>query len=207
MSVSRETNALLDRYVELLLQWQKKINLIGPSTVEDVWERHIADSIQCFDLAPNARHWVDLGSGAGFPGLVVAIRMTGHGGLVELVESNGKKCSFLRTVARELKLRELGVEVRIHNDRIENVMGNLAKPDVISARALSSLDQLLGFTDGILTGACIGIFPKGRGWREEHMAAAVNWQYELETHASQTDDDAAILEIRNARRIADAPAT
>ena len=143
MDVSRETAERLTIYHDLLVHWQKNINLIAPSTIGEIWQRHIADSLVCCKAIGDANHIVDIGSGAGFPGLIQAVLLAETGtGAVHLVESNGKKCSFMNAVIRKTELRNAGVDVRVHNDRVEAVLPGLERPAVISARALASLDNL-----------------------------------------------------------------
>src|SRR4051794_13442662 len=138
--VSRETAAVLDRFVEFLLPWTQKTNLIARSTIPTIWTRHIADSLQLLALAPHAKRWVDLGSGAGFPGIVIACALAGQpGAAVHLVESNGKKANFLRETANHLQLPAVVDAVRIE-DFVKN---SDLRPDVVTARALAPLDRLL----------------------------------------------------------------
>ncbi len=200
-NVSRETYARLDAYVSLLEKWQKRINLIAPSTVAEIWTRHVEDSFQCFDAASDARHWIDLGSGAGLPGMIVAILLADQsGGRVDFVESNQKKCSFLRSVARELNLQGKGVDIHIHCARIEDALRELPQPDVISARALASLNDLLGLTQGKLSKDTTAIFPKGREYLSEIVAAEKDWSFDCEVVASKLSSDSVILKLRNVVR-------
>ena len=140
--VSRETLTRLLAYQALLGRWQQRINLVGPATLDDFWARHAADSAQLLALAGDRRIWLDLGSGGGFPGLVVAIMLAESGGHVHLVESDGRKAAFLRTV-----IREVGVPASVHNRRAEELAmageASLADVQVISARALAPLPDLL----------------------------------------------------------------
>ena len=198
--VSRETSERLTVYARLLRQWQSRINLVAPSTLDELWARHIADSVQSFTLAQDARRWIDLGSGAGFPGLVVAMLMAdGSKGRVDLIESNGKKCAFLRTVVRECGLKAAGVEVEVHNGRIEHVLGDLPEPDVVSARALAPLEKLLEFTHGVLSGDAIGLFSKGREHGEELARAALRWDFDVDSTPSRLGDQSVLLKISNVR--------
>src|SRR5918998_4705045 len=136
--VSRETLRRLNILAEELRRWQQVKNLVGPKTLDALWTRHIADSLQLLDLAPDARTWVDLGSGAGFPGLVLGIAALERDGMrVDLVESNGRKCAFLRHV-----VRVTGAPVTVHEARVEAVIGRLKGADVVTARALAPLNQL-----------------------------------------------------------------
>lgn len=190
--VSRETEALFDRYVALLTRWQQVKNLVGPATLAEVWTRHIADSAQLAALAPEAKTWVDLGSGAGFPGLVVAIlRRDTPGFHMHLVESNGRKCAFLREVARSL-----GLPVTVHDGRIEDVLAEFDAPvDVVSARALAPLAQLLTLSRKLLTSGAVGLFPKGQDVDAELTEAAKYWSIKALTVASQTDPKARIVKV------------
>lgn len=189
--VSHETFERLRAYVDLLLQWQRRINLISPATIPEIWSRHILDSLQLVEIKPDARRWLDIGSGGGLPGLVIGCVMASHSGAqVDLVESNGKKGAFLRHVATTL-----GLPVRVHVGRIEDELGGLEVPDVITARALASLDDLLGFSNLLLKRGAIGLFPKGRDYQDELTQAVKNWHFKTELHASVTDAKAKILEV------------
>lgn len=196
-NVSRETFERLRIYEDLLRKWTSRINLIGRSTVDDIRDRHIRDSVQVFDCVPSATgHWADLGSGAGLPGIVVAIlaaeerpdlRMT-------LVESDLRKSAFLMTVAREL-----GLHIRIETQRIETLAPLGA--DVLSARALAPLDRLLGYAERHMVPGGIAIFPKGARWREELDQALENWRFSYQNQPSATDPDATILKIGGISRV------
>jgi 16S rRNA (guanine527-N7)-methyltransferase len=190
-SVSRETLARLDHYVALLLDWQSKTNLVAPSTLGEIWTRHIDDSLQVHDLATDARRWCDMGSGAGFPGIVLAIAQAdAPGAHVDLIESNDKKAAFLRAV-----IRETGVYATVHASRIEDSGAVLAKAQAVSARALASLDILLGFVAGHIRPEIPCYFAKGGQHSEEIIDASRHWRFTLVKHASATREDAAILEI------------
>ena len=196
--VSHETIHSLQRYVELLEHWQKTTNLVAPSTLPEVWSRHIADSAQLAGLAPNARLWLDLGSGGGFPGLVVAILKSGDPEFrMHLVESNQKKCAFLSEVVRALK-----APVDIHAMRIEQFAekAQSLRPDVVSARALAPLTRLLELAEPFLREETRGIFLKGRDTATEIATAEARWQFDCVCHPSLTADDARIVEIQNLRR-------
>ena len=200
-NVSRETQKRLTVFADLLVQWQGHINLIAPSTIPDLWERHIEDSLQYVIQFPNAKHWIDLGSGAGFPGLIAAIALVENGGgRVDMVESVGKKCAFLRAVVRETGLRQAGVEVEVHNGRIENVLADLKTPDIVSARALASLDKLLAFSYEFIAGETIGLFPKGRDHNEEIEFARQNWNFDCDIISSDLEADSVLLKISNVEK-------
>ncbi|NKB51578.1 MAG: 16S rRNA (guanine(527)-N(7))-methyltransferase RsmG [Rhizobiaceae bacterium] len=195
-SVSRETQQRLTDFHDLLVQWQARINLIAPSTVNQIWQRHIFDSLQICEVLEDAETVVDIGSGAGFPGLVIAMMLAEKGaGKVHLVESNGKKCAFMNAVIRKTGLREAGVDVQVVNDRIENALPHLAAPDVITARALAPLNELLTLTQGFLSSGAIGVFPKGRGHAEEIKHAREHWEFDIVQSDSQLEDGSVILKI------------
>ena len=200
-NVSRETLQRLTVFADLLIQWQSHINLIAPSTIPNLWERHIEDSLQYVVQFPKARHWIDLGSGAGLPGIIAAIVLADQdGGRVEMVESVGKKCAFLRAAAREIGLKQAGVEVFIHNERIENVLTKLEKPDIVSARALASLDQLLNLSNEFIQGNTIGLFPKGRDHKAEIDVALKNWNFDFDIIDSALEADSVLLKISNVEK-------
>lgn len=191
LDVSRETFGRLDVLATELSRWQGIKNLVGPSTLSQVWDRHIADSLQLLDMNPDARHWLDLGSGAGFPGLVVALAGVERGLTVSLVESNDRKCAFLRHVARLA-----GVKVTVHAERLETVVpGYVGKADVVSARALAPLSQLLALTEPLLKAGTTGVFPKGKEAASELTEAEKRWHFQLEILPSRTDSDARVLRI------------
>jgi 16S rRNA (guanine527-N7)-methyltransferase len=196
--VSRETFDKLALLASELARWQAIKNLVGPATLEEVWSRHIADSLQLLSLAPDAGTWLDLGSGAGFPGLVVAIAGAERGLTVDLVESNDRKCAFLRHIARLT-----GAPVRVHAARLETVVpGFRGKAHIVSARALASLDQLLAWTEPLLTTGTIGLFPKGRDVAAELTQARRSWTVEAEILPSRTDSAAGIVRITSLSRAA-----
>jgi 16S rRNA (guanine527-N7)-methyltransferase len=234
--VSRETLERLATYEALLRQWQKAVNLVAASTLDAVWHRHFADSAQIVRLAPQARSWIDLGSGAGFPGLVVAIllagspspclRGEGHGEAVlpargegqpevpeqasaplpaevrgegmathvALIESDQRKCAFLREVARKT-----GVTVEILSTRIElaATQAKLDSPEVVSARALAPLDRLLGLAAPLFTPATVGVFLKGREAAAEIETAAKAWTFAVEMVPSITEATGRVVVIRD----------
>ncbi len=192
--VSRETLTRLDRFAELLLRWQAATNLIAPSTVPQVWTRHVADSLQLVRLAPEARHWVDLGSGGGFPGLVVACTLAEvPGASVELVESNQKKAAFLREAARET-----GAPARVHAVRAEDFVRDFAGPvEIVTARALASLENLLEKAYPLLKRGAEGLFLKGQDVEAELTAASKYWTIAADLVPSLTDPDGRIVHVRS----------
>ena len=199
--VSRETAAALDTYVAQLRRWQTVKNLVGPGTLAEVWTRHVADALQLLALAPDARTWVDLGSGAGIPGLILAIAGRGRVGFhVKLVESNARKCAFLTETARLT-----GAPVTVHNARIEAVVGGFVGADVVCARALAPLTQLLAWAEPVLTTGTTGLFPKGRDASLELTEALRAWTFAGETTPSRTDSEARIVRVTSLARRDPAP--
>ena len=195
--VPRETIHRLDRYAERLAHWQKSTNLIAPSTLPRLWPRHFADSAQIRGLAPEARLWLDLGSGAGFPGLVVAILQTGQPDFrMHLVESNKKKCAFLAEV-----VRATGAPVDIHAMRIEELGENAhsLRPDVVSARALAPLPRLFELAQPFFGPRTRGLFLKGREAEAEIEAAKMKWDFAASLHPSLTSAGSHIVEVRALR--------
>ncbi len=193
--VSRETLANLQIYADLLVKWQASINLVGPQTLSELWSRHFLDSLQVQRVVPEARRFVDLGSGAGFPGLVIALLLKGEPGAeVILVESNGKKAAFLQAV-----IRATGAPARVVNQRIEQAMPSLPPPDVVTARALASLDQLIAWSFPLLKRGAIGLFPKGRDLDKEIADAARCWEMTADVIPSLVAHDSSILKLLRVR--------
>jgi 16S rRNA (guanine527-N7)-methyltransferase len=193
--VSRETEERLGILVDELRRWQNIKNLVGPVTLERLWTRHVADSLQLLDFAPNARIWLDLGSGAGFPGLAIAVAIPERvtDGAVHLVESNGRKCAFLRHVARLTDAPAV-----VHEGRIESVVPQLAGGiEVVTARALAPLPQLLAWSSALLTTGAMGLFPKGQDVNRELTEAAKSWTYAADLLPSRTDSHGRIVRIRS----------
>lgn len=193
--VSRETAERLWRYRQLLVRWQEKINLVAPDAIGDLWTRHVADSLQCLAVAPGALRWIDLGSGSGLPGLVIAIALAQQSGSAHhLVESNRKKCAFLRMAAVEC-----GANVVIHPDRIETVAERMAgvRFDAVTARAVAPLPRLLALAAPLIREGTAGYFHKGRDYMREIEDSRGLWQFDLITHESRIAADSALLEIRN----------
>ncbi len=189
--VSRETLARLEAYAALLGRWQARVNLVSGPSFADLWRRHMLDSAQLFPLIPKkARRLVDLGSGAGFPGLVLAI-MGAPG--VELVESDGRKCAFLEAV-----IRETGAGAAVHNARVEALAPVPA--DVVTARALAPLPRLLTLAERFIGPGTLCLFPKGARVDEELTAAAKEWTMDLVRIPSSTDPSGTILHIQEVTR-------
>ncbi|MEM6463674.1 MAG: 16S rRNA (guanine(527)-N(7))-methyltransferase RsmG [Pseudomonadota bacterium] len=195
LDVSRETISRLERLSALLERWSKAINLVAPSTLPNLWERHICDSAQPFALYPQGRAWLDLGSGGGFPGLVTAILLAERGvGHVDLVESNGKKTAFLRQALRETEGRGT-----VHAIRIESAAETISGIDAVSARALADLDGLLRYSLPWLSQGAKGFFHKGRDYVQEIEKARRSWSFDLIEHKSLVDADSVILQVDNVR--------
>lgn len=191
--VSRETIALLTQYESLLRKWQRSINLVSASTLDELWRRHMLDSAQLAGLAPeHARRWADLGSGGGFPGLVVAILLRDRPGFeMHLVESDQRKCVFMREV-----IRVTGAPAEVHNIRIEAFAQGAGVFDVISARALAPLDRLFGWAAPLFGPDSLGLFLKGQGLKDELTEARKNWIFEAEHSPSQSDPGGSVLKVR-----------
>jgi 16S rRNA (guanine527-N7)-methyltransferase len=189
--VSRETLARFEAYAELLQRWSAAVNLVGRGTLADPWRRHFLDSAQLYPLVPpEARSLLDLGSGAGFPGLVLAI--LGVPGVV-LAESDSRKCAFLREAARLT-----GTSVRVHAGRIETLP---PRPfDVITARALAPLDKLLALAEPFLGPGTRCLFLKGERGREELTRARKGWKMLAAVHPSRSDPRGVILELHQVAR-------
>lgn len=195
--VSRETLERLEVFEQVIRKWNPKINLVSKNSLNDLWSRHILDSIQVFRCAPeNIRHWVDIGSGGGFPGAIVGILCADENPetKVTLIESDQRKCAFLRNAAREC-----GVSIQVISGRIEAVEPQNA--DVLSARALADLSDLLAFSERHLSKNGLAIFPKGETWKKEVDNSQAQWSFDLETVKSQTEPSAVILKIKGVARV------
>ncbi len=192
--VSRETVERLDRYVALLLEWQARINLIAPSTVPEIWTRHIADSLQLLKVIPGARVWVDFGSGGGFPAIPIACALAGTpGAQIHLIESNGKKAAFLREAIRLLQL-----PAHVHNERVENFGESWSGPlNVVTARALAPMKTLCDQAFPLISKGAVGLFLKGQDIDAELTEAAKYWTLEASTVPSKTSSTGCIVVIRS----------
>src|SRR4030081_2662744 len=181
--VSRETEVRLDHYVDLLLQWQAKTNLIAPSTLPNLWTRHISDSLQLLPLAPGAKIWVDLGSGGGFPGVVLACALADTpGATVHLVERNAKKAAFLREA-----LRITGAAGTVHLADIGDSVDSLAGPvDCVTARAVAPLHRLVGSAEPLVGKGAKALFLKGQDVEAELTEATKYWKLTPRLHSSLT---------------------
>ncbi len=191
--VSRETLERLKLYESLLRQWQKAVNLVSPSTLDVVWLRHFADSAQLVSFLGTAKVIADLGSGGGFPGLVIAILLANHDDRrVHLLDSNSRKCAFLSEV-----VRRTGVKAVVHEGRIEESAAKIGKVDAVTARALAPLAQLLAFSQPFFRSETMGVFLKGREAAAELAEAERLWSFQWKTVPSRTDSHGQIVEIRH----------
>jgi 16S rRNA (guanine527-N7)-methyltransferase len=179
----------LERFLAILGDWNEKMNLVGPKTLPEFWNRHAWDSAQLLQLAPEARTWADLGAGAGFPGLVLAILGKGRPGFhVHLVESMVKRCRFLSAVVGELSL-----PATVHNERAENL--KLAV-DIVTARACAPLARLLGYARPYLQAGATGLFLKGQDVASELEEATRYWKFETDVFPSMSDERGRIVRVR-----------
>ncbi len=183
----------LERFRTILADWNARMNLVGPATLPDFWNRHAWDSAQLLRLAPDARTWADLGAGAGFPGLVLAILGKGRPGFhVHLVESMAKRCRFLVEV-----VGELGLPATVHNDRAENLA---LAVDIVTARACAPLHRLLGYARPYLKSGATGLFLKGQDVASELEEATRYWEFEAEAVPSLSDERGRIVRVRRLGR-------
>ncbi len=195
--VSRETEARLDRYLDLLRQWQAKTNLVASSTLPHLWTRHVANSLQLLTLAPTAKIWVDLGSGGGFPGLVLACALAEKpGAVVHLVERNSKKAAFLREA-----LRITSAPGIVHADGIEDIVDSIEGPiDCVTARALAPLHQLIGYVELLVKRGAKALFLKGQDVEAELTEATKYWNIKPNLHSSLTGGQGWIVELDRIER-------
>lgn len=198
--VSRETAGRLALYVALLQRWNPVKNLVSAHTLGEVWERHVTDSLQLVRLAPEARVWVDMGSGGGLPALVIAAVLADvPGAVVHCIESKLGKAAFLQEAARQMK-----VPVKVWARRIEDVVGHdLVSADVVCARALAPLTELLRLANPLLKTGAVGIFPKGQDVASELTDAAIYWKFNPRSVPSVTDPKGRIIVIQRVERRAD----
>lgn len=196
LNVSRETLDRLKTFEATIQKWNPRINLVSRDSLEQLWVRHIVDSVQVFRCIDTPSRWVDIGSGGGFPGLVIAILAAVEAPEmnVTLIESDNRKSAFLRAAAREC-----GVKVSVVSERIEKVDPQQA--DVLSARALADLTDLLAFSERHLHPTGCALFPKGQSWKKEVDNAQRQWRFEFETVRSLTEAEAVILKIRGVERV------
>jgi 16S rRNA (guanine527-N7)-methyltransferase len=195
--VSRETEARLDRYIELLLEWQAKTNLVAPSTLPNLWTRHVSDSLQLLALAPGAKVWADLGSGGGFPGLVLACALAETpGAVVHLVERNTKKAAFLRETVRVTRAPGI-VHLGEIGDTVDRITGRV---DCVTARALAPLHQLIGFAEPLVRRGAKALFLKGQDVEAELTETTKYWKIEPKLHSSRSGGQGWIVELDQIER-------
>ncbi len=196
-NVSRETFSKLKLYESLLKEWQLKFNLVSNSSLDDAWNRHFEDSVQLFKYIPeNSKVLYDFGSGAGFPGMVLAMIASEKTPYlkVKLIESIGKKTLYLNEVKKQTK-----TNVEIINDRIENIKAE--KADVITSRAMASLSQLLEYTGKFCSKKTVCIFPKGKKFQEEIDEARKKFRFDCQAYDSEVSSEGKILIISNISKI------
>lgn len=190
-NVSRETIQRLEVYEQLLTRWVKVTNLIGPTELEYLWTRHLVDSLQLKALCQPGQIWVDLGTGAGLPGLVLALdSVADELAHYHLVEPDGRKCAFLREV-----VRATGAHATVHRARAEDVLPQLGRVNIIASRAMAPLENLVRVSEELLRSGAIGLFPKGRGYRAEVETVSHLDGLVVEVVPSITSDDAAIIRV------------
>lgn len=192
--VSRETFERLCAFEQLFLKWNRSINLVAGSTEDHLWRRHILDSAQLARLAPAAERWTDMGSGGGFPGLVMGFLLADRGGSIDLIESNRKKAAFLQAAVGQFSL-----PARIIAKRVDQSYPLASRPDIVTARALAPLTSLLDLAAPWLTAGARGLFHKGRDYRQEVQESAHRWRFDLLEHKSLVDGEGVVLDIRNLR--------
>ena len=193
ISVSRETEERLSTFVQLLKRWQAVTNLVSKQTLKDVWTRHIADSAQLLDLSPQATRWVDIGSGAGFPGIVMAIRLIGiEDAMVHCIESDRRKCAFLREA-----VRATGAPAHIHAQRAETVrLIDTPGIQAVTARAFAPLASTIRLATPWLARGAAGFFPRGRSARKELESLGAIQDYSIQLFPSVVDRDSTIIAMR-----------
>lgn len=197
LQLTTQEIADLRRFAEIVLRWNPRINLVSKSSAADIWDRHILDSAQIFDLAPeSAESWIDLGSGGGFPGMVVAVIAARRRPALAmtLVESDQRKAVFLRQA-----IRELGLQAVVRSQRIEQIADQRA--DVVSARALAALPELLALASPLLADGGTCLFAKGASRQQELDAARQSWSFSVAEVPSITDPGAAILRITEVHHV------
>lgn len=195
-NVSRETFDRLTAFEARFRQWNARINLVSASTLDEFWVRHVIDSAQLLKIAPEgAQQWLDLGSGGGFPGLILAFLIP-QGSRIAMVESNRKKAAFLSAIAGEFHL-----PADVHAIRIEDAPQRIRRADIVTARALAGLPLLLQLAAPWLQDGATGLFHKGRDYRKEIDESTRLWRFDLLEHGSKTDPESVVLEIRNLQQV------
>jgi 16S rRNA (guanine527-N7)-methyltransferase len=190
--LTKEQIEQFDIYADLLLRWQKTINLIAPSTIDHIWHRHFYDSAQLVSIAGGISSWVDFGSGAGFPALVCALFYDSQAQF-HLIESDARKCAFLKTVSRETNMSD---RVFVHNCRIEDIIDEIGNVDIVSARALASLDRLVDLSLPLLERGARGLFLKGQDIVGELTKITINSRLKIDLIKSQTSSEGRIVDLR-----------
>ena len=196
-AVSRETIEKLKNFVEILKEWNSRMNLVSKNSLEDVWQRYILDSLQLIEYLPhNLQHLVDIGSGAGFPGIVLAIVMMEKfpAAKITLVESITKKTVYLNDVCQKLGLENTDVI----NNRVENIV--FKDVDVVTARAVAALDVLCGYAYKIIGIKGSALWLKGKTYEQEHEVARKNWHYAMKIYPNRYSDDGVVMELRDLRK-------
>ena len=190
-TVSRETVERLGAFEAEFRRWSARINLAAPSTLDDLWRRHILDSAQLAILKPQSLNWLDLGSGGGFPGAVLGILFADRpGARIDLVESNHKKAAFLRAI-----LGELRAPATVHVCRIEDAVRRVPHPQIVTARALAPLPRLLRLCEPWICEGATALFHKGRDYDAEVTESHDAWRFDLIVHRSRIDPASRVLEI------------
>ncbi len=197
-AATEDQMARLEIYAALVRKWQKAVNLVAQDSIDAIWNRHFADSAQLLTFIPPASACLDFGTGAGFPGMVIAIFLGETDARVHLVESNARKCAFLREVGRQT-----GTSVEIHNTRVEEIAarGTVTGVDVVLARGVAPLARLLELSRPFFRSGTVGVFLKGRRAEEEVAEARKAWAFDLQAHPSATDPYGRVLEIRALERL------
>lgn len=194
VDVSRETLAKIEQIVELLDDWRQRINLIGPREMEHIWRRHVLDSLQLVPHIPTDARTVDLGSGSGFPGLVLGAALTEPSAEIVMIETVGKKCTFLREA-----ISHAGLKARVRQARVENVRDIEAA--CVIARAFAPLPKLFDYAEKWLANGAIGVFPKGRRWQEELTRTQESWTFAYDVIPSISGGDGVILKVSEVSRV------
>lgn len=198
-SVSRETFEAILGFEREFKRWSTRINLASATTLDDLWNRHIIDSAQIMRLAPGAQRWLDLGSGGGFPGAIIAILAKDRpGSNVDLVESNRKKAAFLQTT-----LGVLDAPARVHAVRIEQAVDRVLMPEIVTARALAPLSALIELSLPWVSASATALFHKGRDYQREIAESRYHWRFNLVDHVSRVDPESRILEISDVHPLGD----
>ncbi|MBL4784564.1 MAG: 16S rRNA (guanine(527)-N(7))-methyltransferase RsmG [Cohaesibacteraceae bacterium] len=193
LNVSRETISIFECYIELLKKWQKVQNLVSNNTLHEVWDRHIADSMQTVLLYPDAKVWMDLGSGGGLPGIVLAILLKNNTeSHVHMIESNLRKVAFLRTVIRELSLK-----ATVHSDRADKVISDWKiRPDAISARGFAAFSLICDLCEPLISKGSVGVFHKGKDFIQEFDKASLYWSLDLIQETSMIDKEGVMIILK-----------